>query len=430
MKKTKTLLALLLALTLALACGLTAFAVAPPSSDVGGKCGSGIDECEGPVIQVGITKKLEMPDGTVVPAATFKFDVTGVAGESTGTPPAVSQASITFANGDESAADAQGFRRTSDGTVTTVTREAADVFGGVAWTTTGKFAYDIKEVDATYTTITANEAMVYSTVVTYRVNVYVKQCAECGEYYIDAVGAYKLIKEDGGPGTPDEKGKATPDPDTWTVEHDFSDIEFTNKYMKRTDPDGTDPDTLSISKTTTGDYRDENEYFNFTLALDLPDLIAATFPGPYPVYVYEGASDKTSDEFDAGNIPATFTAAGPNTFKLKHGQTLKIGGLPIGTEYTISEVTPTNYEPSGVITSGGTEADTGDEDEGQTLIFEDQLVKGGGANLAAYTNFRDMIPDGLNINDLPFFAMIAIALAAAVILVAAKARKAKKSYSL
>ncbi|MCL2107592.1 MAG: hypothetical protein FWH26_11115 [Oscillospiraceae bacterium] len=295
----------------------------------------------------------------------------------------------------------------------------------------------MEKVSSSYTG-GADEVLDYSEA-EYKVNVYVQQCLddECAdylEYYVSAIGAVKLTLDDGDPG--DDALKLDPTPGSLRVDSELSEMEFTNSYVKRTvpDPNEDDPTTLTISKLTTGAYRDETEYFDFVLTLALPvvggiDLAEEGFDGPFEVKVFEDGVDVTEDHPDATLDEIEFIA-GSNNFQLKHGQSLKIYGLAYGTTYTISEIDPTNYTPSALITRGGAVGSASGGALSTTKTMPDQLVAGGGANSAAYTNARnDITLEGLNINDIPFIGMIALALAAGLFLVAAKTRKAKKSYN-
>jgi len=123
----------------------------------------------------------------------------------------------------------------------------------------------------------------------------------------------------------------------------------------------------------------------------------------------------------AGNY-ITVTADGntPLNFKLKDGQRLVFTDLPVGTAYSVNEAGTPNYKPSCVVftaSATGVAIGTGSEAAGDPLATGWQLVAeldpaiSGIMNRAAYDNYRgDITPTGIDINDLPFIGMIAIAL--------------------
>ena len=104
---------------------------------------------------------------------------------------------------------------------------------------------------------------------------------------------------------------------------------------------------LSISKTVTGTGGDENREFEFTLTLT-QNQYGANVNDAYKTTLTTTTDEGTTTE------PGNLTVSGGTTdFKLKHGQILRIEGLPVGTGYTVAETVPTE--------DGYTVVKTGDE---------------------------------------------------------------------
>ena len=101
--------------------------------------------------------------------------------------------------------------------------------------------------------------------------------------------------------------------------------------------------TLSISKTIIGDADDTAKSFDFVVTLSLPAGV------DHDGFVYSGP----------GYGGTMGTSA---TFTLSDGETVSIGGIPIGTTYTVTEIangddyTVTSMGESGVITAAGASA--------------------------------------------------------------------------
>ena len=89
--------------------------------------------------------------------------------------------------------------------------------------------------------------------------------------------------------------------------------------------------SVTISKTVTGNMADINEYFAFTLTIN---GISGT------TYNVTGAHSTDG----SATVSSSTVSAGANTIYLKHGQTITIEDLPEGTTYTITETGATDYE--------------------------------------------------------------------------------------
>lgn len=106
------------------------------------------------------------------------------------------------------------------------------------------------------------------------------------------------------------------------------------------------PGSLSVSKTVAADegftlpsgY--ENQEFEFTLALNLPQGAAAE----YTAEIKNADGTASGDAFLIGNN---------DKFTLKHGQTLYVYGLPDGATYTVTETPVTGYDSAQTHTPAG-----------------------------------------------------------------------------
>ena len=403
MKKTKTILTLALAILIIAASLPAAFAALDQN-------GALVAADENHPAGAAITKILQLPEGTKVPKADFKFTVKSMSVDgkdaTTANMPVIGAVTIPFA-GNETGAPA--------GNIVTLPKESADIFAGVTFPHAGIYVYEITEQINTYPADPAHEVMTYSEA-RYTLTVYVhNKTAPATGTYIYAIGARVNAKDDGTPGT----GKVDTTPGGGD-DYDYSQMIFKNTYVKTNggDPEkpGTDIDkaTLAISKTVTGTYGDRTAYFDFTLKVTAPALVPHTPTAPvYKAYVVEnGAVVGTYIEFASGTA---------NTFRLRHDQKLIFLNTPVGTVYDVKETADTAYETSYIVTTNGI---AGAKTSG--LVTGNQLI-GEAANKTDYINTRDDVtPTGLNLNDLPFMGMILLAIGGFIAFVVLKTRKGRR----
>jgi hypothetical protein len=430
-KTSKLLAALACALVLSLSCFTAAFAATTDPAK--GKEGTPDNPA-----QAAITKLLQMPEGTLVPKAGFTFKVTSVS---------VDGKAATETNMPKIGAPIAGEKAGTvtikyDGTETgtpdsnsilTLPQEY-NLFAATTWPHAGVYVYTVKETPGTYTIKDPNhEAMNYSSA-EYTLNVYVKEGTNAkGEKvcYIFAIGAYATVKDDNGP-VVENKIVVTPGGGE-DVTLKYSQMIFTNTYVKTngaTDPEKPDPtdvddSTLIVSKEVTGGFASKELYFDYTMTITVPSLVT---PLPaYKAYVVENGAVVGS--------PILFVSGKENSFQLKHGQQLVFVNTPVGTSYVVTEAKSDGYEPSVTIIYAGGTPGTSTGKLGEALSTGKRLVgeaaaSGKVSNSAAYLNRRDDVtPTGLNLNDLPFIGMIALALGVVAAFIVAKARKARKAAS-
>ena len=106
-----------------------------------------------------------------------------------------------------------------------------------------------------------------------------------------------------------------------------------------------DTGDLIISKTVAGNGGEEDRVFDFTLTLEKNEHGANVDDD------YKTTLTTTTDEGTTTQTGALTVKGGTASFKLTHGQTLTIEGIPEGTKYTVTE---TDYTAEGYVTTVGT----------------------------------------------------------------------------
>jgi len=436
-KTTRVMLAVILAVTLCL--GIVPAAHAGPVTD------------PSTVREAAITKVLKVPVGTEYPAMDFNFLVAAVSfNESTTLPadmPIIGNVTISF-DGAAAAAPAEEFEGLVAG-VETYYLESDELFGGIDWPMAGRYEYRVTELGTDYMIVDSNHEAFELSQAVYTLVVYVREYdaddAAAGRIppgksikdpYIWGIGMFRVVTDDGQPSG--YKGDPTPGGDQITSF--YSDMIFTNKYVKTNgapdpdDPDPTDPgaSTLSVTKTVAGDLGSQVLPFNFTFTLNVPTLIADYVLPYYKAYLVEGSNvldpTDTVDDLligtDASGVKfvkiAPFAAM---NFELTGGQKLVIINAPVGTSYSLSEAGETGYVASVRVTYNGFQGapDTGTRGNGISLA---SALVGEAANLADVTNTFDLTPPaGLTLENLPFYTLILLSLGALVVFIAMRRRK-------
>lgn len=166
--------------------------------------------------------------------------------------------------------------------------------------------------------------------------------------------------------------------------------------------------TLEVSKMVSGDYASEDDTFSFTLKLNsVPDGVTVPEEG------YDVSSDNGATLSGGGKIKVNTEY----TFSLKHGQSIKIEGLPAGTDYTVTETETDKYTEYTKVTKGGV---VGQESQLNTITNEKVENKAANApddnNKAEFRNDRKSSTPvtGIIMNNLPFILLVAVGLASAV----------------
>lgn len=231
----------------------------------------------------------------------------------------------------------------------------------------------------------------------YRVHVYVAE--EEGQFVIKSITIDK-IKDDAGEdvveGTKVTDAGEDPTTNTFT---------FTNTYVYEAghdgDPEDPKPDdyntfgSLYIKKNVENKNEggpDTQKDFSFTATF--------TFPA--------GTDEKTLDA-SANGEPITGKT---HTFTLKHGESIKFTGLPVGTKIKLVEAGSPNYAGTAVVNFGSNRA----ESFGSSTAYNKELTVEPTVSLTENTNKAVVTntyvytpPIGVILNVLPFAVMLALA---------------------
>ncbi|MBP3673359.1 MAG: CHAP domain-containing protein [Oscillospiraceae bacterium] len=144
--------------------------------------------------------------------------------------------------------------------------------------------------------------------------------------------------------------------------------------------------TLTIGKTVVGGTVAQNADYTFTITFTKG---GAGLGAKYPMVVKDADGNTVRD----GNLTISDLTA---TFTLKHGQTITINNLPVGTGWTVTETTPDGFKVTYSGTTGGS-AISGDGNaasgtinkDGSTVTFTNtqtyELPETGGAGTKSYT---------------------------------------------
>ena len=421
LKKSKTYIAVLLAVVMALATILPAMASAP-----GGSGPLTSNDKDNPV-RASIAKKLDMPIGTITPTARFTFHAVAMehnTGDGLG--PTLGPWHVDF-----SSANVADETKAENGLVSVVL-ETVNIFDGVTFPAAGIYKYEITEQDKTNQPIDDddNQRLDYSTA-KYIIYVYVENAGN--ETFVAGLGTF-VEEVDNDNQVKGEKVDPTPDGGN---EHDHSQIVFTNTYVKLNPP--TDPvvnPTLAVEKQVIGNLANKEHYFSFDIKVDLSPLLLETMRGDYfRAYIVDLAENEVvtniGENATAGlinaeaNPPYIKVVPGETVdFKLKHNQRLAFVDTPVGANYVVEEKAAIDYIPGVVVLSNNVETlNRTLEAKNQVLNTGTQLV-GVEKNSAVFTNTReDVPPAGLLLANLPFIMLILLGTLGLGFIVAMKARR-------
>lgn len=258
----------------------------------------------------------------------------------------------------------------------------------------GKYEYTVTESQTANPAVTNNEheKMIMSQA-EYKMDVYVSNINN--KYEITKIIVNK---------TKDDKGVI--DNETGKVDIGNSDtngFSFTNTYVQEagtgTDPTNPGEDyenygSLKVTKTVNpnGGTINTSASFRFTAKFDFP---------------------KGTDANTLGNVKGNDIAIelenGKYGFNLKHGESMKFTGLPVGTTMTVSESNTPNYKGSAsyVINGGESQSKTASKYNESVEVENEKL--GQKKNTVYVTNTYNNVPTtGIIMNTLPYVMMIAL----------------------
>ena len=405
-----------------------------------------------------LSKIYKMPVNTPTPKADFVFSFIKV-GMGLNTPadttnkdkmPALKDLTISFAAGEE---PQKGTFVAGD--TKSVVKESANILAGITsddWGNgEGIYRYKVYEnSDKSKITLAGaeNEDARYSSA-QYDVEIWVE------EYNGTLYAKYICVKIDGEhkdeyyEGTPGGT-KVDPTPggvkesNDFTIDDDFSQVYFTNKYWVSDGGGTTDPSksALDILKKLAGDDADPTRLFDFDVTVWQPSLVDSA--QTYKAYI----RDKDGNNITSQGNFANFDASGATVvvdgktyilfpsgtevsgIKLLGDQKLVFVDLHVGSTVKAFEAAAGSYKPSYKRTFSTTTEFTA-ENANMAYGFPRQgdlgphyLGAGTNANVATFTNRHvGATPTGINVDDLPYIALIAIAVIALFVAVMFKFRK-------
>lgn len=275
----------------------------------------------------------------------------------------------------------------------------------------GKYEYTVTETGSEPTiTDSAYEKLIMSKA-EYKMDVYVVE-NPVGTFKVDNIVVNKTKNDKGG--TDSETGKVDISGDK--TKNTFN---FVNTYVQEagtgTDPANPDPTykdngALKVSKTidAQGETPSTTDSFDFTAK-----------------FVFPEGTDATTLGAKAGEDDLRPGTDGTYTFKLKHNESLKFTGLPVGTTITVTEAGAANYKASAsVVLNGGTATTVTAGKYHEDLKAVEDKKLGQKKNTVDVTNTYDHVPTtGIIMNTLPYVLMIALCGAALFGFVAFKRRR-------
>lgn len=282
------------------------------------------------------------------------------------------------------------------------------------FTEVGKYEYTVKEGASDPAITNSEHEKLIMSQAEYKMDVYVVE--ENGTYKIDNIIVNKTKDDEGG----DVSGKVDIGSDPTT-----NGFRFENTYVQEagtgTDPTKPDPEyneagSLKVSKEIVLANReavDATKDFDFT----------ATFTFP------KGTNATTLGEVKANGTAITLTGAKSDTyeFKMKHNESVKFTGLPVGTKISVTEAATPNYKGSAKVTINGAAVDTVTASKYNAAITVSDKKLGQKKNAVDVTNEYNNVPTtGIIMNTLPYVLMVALCGVALVAFVASKRRKVQK----
>lgn len=372
-----------------------------------------------------ITKVLQMPQGTATPNAAFTFNIQKLSVDGD-TSAEVLNKMPKLEGSISVAADSIS---TLDGDKKIVTKNTGNLLAGKSWPHAGEYVYQITETANTYTIADSNkESLVYSQS-EYKLHVYIAEAAS-GALYVKSAGAV-IVKNQNGKAEGDG-GKVDPSVPTEVTEGNS--LKFVNTYANTAGSgEAPDPDKQSaaVSKAVTGELASKTKYFPFEVTISNNSLISKASYKAYICTLNRSSYQKVSkaeanNQYDDGKDFVTFTVGMKKDITLKHGQYLVFMDCPKGTVYNANEKAVPGYKAAVHIVTGGTaiSPDPSNTAANTALSTGERVITAGGANTAAFTNtYATTVPTGIIIDNLPFIAMILIAIGAFIVFIVGKRRK-------
>ncbi|MDY5775465.1 MAG: DUF5979 domain-containing protein, partial [Lachnospiraceae bacterium] len=385
---------------------------------------------------VSLTKELDIAEGIQTPEVTFTFNFvqdkagsyktqTGESLPVTSTDYALDSVKLMFTSEDQQ----------TDGKIV---KESKNILANVEFPTAGVYKYTVTEVagDASVANDNGKGTMTYDTT-TYNMFVVVKNGND-GKTVIDNV----IVEKEGEEGAEDVKVNPAPTTDkdentdnaakgddtNAAANGEGNSFRFVNTYTKTTGEEPEEPikpgkdDTtasaLKVSKTVVGDMADLTQEFSFAITLNYPETAKDVAKEITAYRVDKDGIVKETLEFKEGTA---------NPFKLSDGEYISFKELPAGTTYVVKETGTTNYTGSIITTSNNNAAAEEKAEKSANLVASKavvgEMVDG---NSAAVTNTYDdqsATPTGIIVNNLPYVALLLVAVVGCVVIFAGRKRR-------
>lgn len=386
---------------------------------------------------VSITKELDIAEGIQTPEVTFSFTFQQVKeGTYTAKGSDEEKVELPVANA-EAAINTVNLKFTNEDASTNnaVVKESKNILAKTTFPNAGVYKYVVTEVpgEATINNGNGEGTMTYDTTV-YNMYVSVKNGANGTE--VDNVVIEKEGEEtgdennkvEGAPSTEEEVDSTIAGDDTNESDSAVgNDFRFINKYTKngggivdpeKPDPEKPDPNpdqsALKITKNVEGDLADLTLGFKFNVELEIP---ASADVESVEGFIYNADGTYVSNK--------TF-ANGNNDFTLAHGQYLTFKTLPAGTQYTVTETGTKNYTGVTSTIVGGGDAAKVSGVKNESVSTAQSLVSEKAGNSTTVTNTYDdqsATPTGILVNNLPYIALILVAVIGCVAIMAGRKRR-------
>lgn len=293
---------------------------------------------------------------------------------------------------------------------TGTTKKVSSEITFASFTEAGKYEYTVKESATTDPVVATGEyEKLIMSKAEYKMDVYVVE-DPVGTFKVDQIVVNK---------TTDDKGNGATGKVDISGDKDKNTFNFVNTYVQEagtgTDPTNPDPDytkngALKVSKIidAQGETPSTTDSFSFTAK-----------------FVFPAGTDATTLSAKAGETDLSLGTDGTYTFNLKHNESLKFTGLPVGTKITVTEAGAANYKGSAKVFLNGVEqtAVTATKYNEKITPVDDKKL-GQNKNTVDVTNTYNHVPTtGIIMNTLPYVLMIALCGAALFGFVAFKRRR-------
>ena len=243
-------------------------------------------------------------------------------------------------------------------------------------------------------------------------------------------------------------GGSKPDPNNPTIEGNFSQMIFTNKYWRSDGPGilepNPDPDdsALNILKVIDGPGADKSTLFPFNVTVTQPDVVKA--PQTYDAKIMQKVTNPVTGATTLADVTYGINNALVNKGFISFPSGVKVSGimltnnqqlvfvnLHIGSTVEVEETTTSDYMPSYIRTFDSIGKVTGQVNStfgfGAAYAADPgpcYTMAGKGVNNATFTNTRlGASPTGINVDNLPYAVIMGLALAGLVGYVAVRTYK-------